>query len=138
MLRTILLVTSFMILVTSTAESQETVLSGQFNRLDRSHWAEGRVTVVESGDGVLSLRFADNFRAPNGPDLRVVLSSSSDPGSGEALQQILELDFLTQNSGPQIYEIPADLEVETVRSVVIYCRRFDVLFSVARLSPPRS
>ncbi len=39
-------------------------------------------------------------------------------------------------SGDQNYDIPADLELGDVRSIVIYCMPFHFVFSVAPLSAP--
>ena len=116
---------------------QDTVVSsGQFGRIDRSHWARGTATVYHTSAGDLVLQFADAFESARGPDLRVVLSSHANPRRGRDLGEFIELDRLKQASGAQSYAIPADVDVGAVRTVVIYCKRFDVIFSTARMAPP--
>ncbi|HYU20661.1 MAG TPA: DM13 domain-containing protein, partial [Chloroflexota bacterium] len=45
-----------------------------------------------------------------------------------------EIARLKGNVGDQNYELPADLDLSAVKSVVIYCRQFSVVFSTAELA----
>ena len=118
------------------AMSAAMVLSmGNFRDADSFHKGSGTATVYQLEDGSHVLRFED-FRVTNGPDLRVLLSKASDIANKGEFQQYeyVELDRLKGNVGNQNYVIPADLDVTEYGSVVIYCKPFHVLFSVAALT----
>ena len=118
------------------AMSSAMVLSmGNFRDADSFHKGSGTATVYQLDDGSHVLRFED-FRVTNGPDLRVLLSKAPDPGDKGEFQQYeyVELDRLKGNIGNQNYVIPTDLDVSQYGSVIIYCKPFHVLFSVAPLT----
>ncbi len=121
--------------MTETMESAQALLTGNFRDADSFHRGSGTATVYRLGNGAHVLRFED-FRVINGPDLRVMLSGAPDPkGRGEfRSHESVELAPLKGNIGNQNYEIPADLNPSDYRSVVIYCKPFQVLFSVAPLN----
>lgn len=108
--------------------------SGSFTRVDAIHRAEGAATIYKLADGKLVLRL-ENFKATNGPDLFVGLSGHPQPRSpGEAHDQgYVQLAALKGNEGNQNYELPSDLDLSKFKSVVIYCRAFNVVFSTAEL-----
>ena len=108
---------------------------GNFRDADSFHKGSGTATVYQLEDGSHVLRFED-FRVTNGPDLRVLLSKAPDIANKGEFQQYeyVELDRLKGNIGNQNYMIPADLDVSQYGSVVIYCKPFQVLFSVAPLT----
>ncbi len=121
------------------AEAQQTVATrysqGSFVRIDPLHWAQGSAVIYTLAEGKHLLRL-ENFRAANGPDLRVMLSASPAPRSPAALNEgglALDLGRLKGNVGDQNYEIPAGLDPGLYNSVVIYCRRFNIVFSTATL-----
>ena len=68
-------------------------------------------------------------------DLRVILTPVQNPGgAGEvAAPGHLELAKLKRNLGNQNYEIPGDVDITSFQSVVIFCKLFRVIFSVAPL-----
>lgn len=118
------------------AMSSAMVLSmGNFRDADSFHKGSGTATVYQLEDGSHVLRFED-FRVTNGPDLRVLLSKAADVSDKGEFQQYeyVELDRLKGNIGNQNYVIPADLDISAYGSVVIYCKPFHVLFSVAPLT----
>ncbi len=118
------------------AMSSAMVLSmGSFRDADSFHKGSGTATVYQLEDGSHVLRFED-FRVTNGPDLRVLLSKAADISDKGEFQQYeyVELDRLKGNIGNQNYVIPADLDISAYGSVVIYCKPFHVLFSVAPLT----
>jgi hypothetical protein len=101
---------------------------------DRFHRGSGNATVYRLAEGDLVLRFED-FQVTNGPDLRVLLTQHPDPTSHSDLETAgyVELGRLKGNIGSQNYPISSDIDVADQRSVVIYCRPFQVVFSVALL-----
>ena len=110
-------------------------LTGQFRDADSFHKGSGTATVYDLGsDGGQILRLED-FRVTNGPDLRVLLANAPDPESHSDLDDAgyVELGKLKGNVGSQNYEIPPNVSLADVQSVVIYCNPFRVVFSVATL-----
>lgn len=111
------------------------VKRGMFRDADGFHRGEGSATLYRLADGSHTLRFED-FRVTNGPDLRVLLVAHPDPqGRGDVRDSAnVELDRLKGNVGNQNYPLPPDVSPGDYESVVIYCRPFQVVFSVAPLS----
>lgn len=107
---------------------------GAFQDADRFHQGSGEATLFRGPDGSYLLRL-ENFKVTNGPDLHVILSPSPAPESRDDVHQpgYLDLGSLKGNVGNQNYEIPADVDVDALASVVIYCSPFHVVFSVAPL-----
>ena len=108
--------------------------SGQFRDQDRFHKGSGKATIYRLADGSRLLRLED-FNVTNGPDLRVILTRAQDPEqAGEVTGPgHLELSKLKGNMGNQNYQIPDDADVSSFNSVVIFCKPFKVIFSVATL-----
>ena len=109
--------------------------SGEFRDGDSFHKGSGDVALYKLAGGDHVLRF-ENLDVTNGPDLRVLLSPHADPMSKSELNDagFELLAKLKGNKGDQNYEIPADIDVESVNSVIIYCYPFKVIFSVAPLA----
>ncbi len=117
-----------------TEASNEPVLlsSGTFEDADDFHQGAGDAMIYELPDGSHLLRFED-FEVTNGPDLRVYLVAESNPTTDQVGSGV-ELAELKGNIGSQNYEIPADIDPADYQSVVIYCKPFSVIFTVATLS----
>lgn len=107
---------------------------GQFGVVDAIHRAEGTATIYRLPGGGLTLRLED-FRSTNGPDLFVYLSGHPAPRSSSQVHERpgLEVARLKGNVGNQNYDLPADLDLGAVKSVVIYCKQFTTVFSTAEL-----
>ena len=113
-------------------------LAGSFEDADAFHRGSGTATIYDLGaDGGSVLRLED-FRVTNGPDLRVLLANIPNPSDRSRLNAggYEELAQLKGNAGSQNYDIPDSVNLDEIRSVVIYCRPFQVVFSVATLTPP--
>ena len=110
------------------------VKTGTFRDADRFHRGSGSVTIYRLDDGSHVLRL-EEFEVTNGPDLRVILSPHADPQgrSDVTAAGYVELGKLKGNIGNQNYPIDAGVDVGAFNSVVIYCKPFHVLFSVAPL-----
>ena len=113
----------------------EAIKRGEFVGGDRFHQGRGSATIYRLADGAYVLRFED-FEVTNGPDLRVLVSPHPNPrGSGDVTAEgYVELGKLKGNIGPQNYLFPEGLTPDEFQSVVIYCKPFHVVFSVAALS----
>ena len=106
--------------------------SGEFVSQERE--TSGTATVISLPDGSRTLRL-EGFETTNGPDLHVWLSEKTAGGNwfkyggGRKAQ----LGKLKANRGNHNYAIPADVELDGLRSVVIWCKRFYVAFGSAPL-----
>lgn len=108
--------------------------AGPFADADLVHRGQGMATIYQLEDGSRVLRFSD-FRVTNGPDLRVVVSTHPNPESSDQVHQgFLDLGTLKGNVGNQNYQLPAQMDGDQFRSVIIYCRAFGVIFAVAPLN----
>ncbi len=112
----------------------ERVSSGQFRDADSFHKGSGSATIYRLTGGEGALRF-ENLSVTNGPDLHVLLSTHPDPADKRQLRDAgyITLGKLKGNRGSQNYEIPAETDLDSVGSVIIYCMPFHVIFSVAPL-----
>lgn len=95
---------------------------------DGLHNAEGAVKVIQLADGTYVLRL-ENFKATNGPDLYVYLSTD------KTASDIVTLGRLKGNMGNQNYEIPKGTDLTKYNTVLIWCRAFSVLFGSAHILP---
>lgn len=119
-----------------TSQSEPVKLkSGEFHDQDRFHKGSGKAGVYRLPDGSYLLRLED-FKVTNGPDLRVILTPGANPeGPGDVTAPgHVELAKLKGNIGNQNYVVPADADISSFQSVVIYCKPFRVIFSVAPLA----
>jgi hypothetical protein len=107
---------------------------GNFRNADRVHQGSGQVAIYQGPNGSHLLRLED-FQVTNGPDLHVLLSSHPNPESQDQINAsgYVDLGSLKGNIGNQNYPIPADVDVANQRSVIIYCKPFQVIFSIASL-----
>jgi hypothetical protein len=95
--------------------------------------ASGKATIYRLEDGKPLLRLED-FSTTNGPDLFVVLSNSANPDQDGLKNGVyLQLEALKGNLGNQNYELPADVDLSQYKSVVIWCRTFNIVFGYAAL-----
>ena len=98
--------------------------------------ASGSATIYRLTDQSHVLRL-EEFATTNGPDLFVVLSRNANPdadGIGDKGSYV-QLEALKGNKGSQNYTLPADLDPSGYKSVVIWCRTFNVVFGYAALAP---
>ncbi|MDA1129043.1 MAG: DM13 domain-containing protein [Chloroflexi bacterium] len=112
------------------------IKEGQFQDIDGFHKGSGTATIYRGPDGSLLLRLED-FQVTNGPDLHVVLSPWEGPDgtSGGKFMSPgwIDLGKLKGNIGNQNYTIHDDVDIGIHNSVTIWCKPFNVIFSVAPL-----
>ena len=120
---------------TPTAGSSATpaeLATGEFASID--HATSGVTRVLRLEDGMRIVRL-EGFATENGPDLFVYLSSNAADGAEEAFDDdIVNLGRLKGNQGDQNYDLPADVDLDRFRSVVIWCDRFNAAFGAAPLA----
>lgn len=98
-----------------------------------AHGTDGRAQILTVGTQRY-LRIED-LDTDNGPDLRVYLTSTAAEGDEDTFDDdFVELGALKGNVGNQNYELPADVDLSTYDTVVIWCDRFDVAFGAADLT----
>lgn len=98
--------------------------------------ASGSATIYRLTDQSHVLHL-EEFATTNGPDLFVVLSRNANPdadGIGDKGSYV-QLEALKGNKGSQNYTLPADLDPSGYKSVVIWCRTFNIVFGYATLAP---
>lgn len=104
-----------------------TVSSGEFRNGAPGHFGSGTASLGRDAAGNAVLVLAD-FSVTNGPDLHVILGDSED-GGGDGL----DLGPLKATDGTFSYEVSADADLESFRSVTIFCKSFPTIFAVATL-----
>lgn len=106
-------------------ETMKTIGVGTFDGL-AGHSGEGRAELLLV-NGKYFLRFEDDFRVTNGPDLYVGFGRSG------AYAKEAEIARLKGNVGSQNYEIPASIDINSYNEVWVWCRAFSVPFAKAEL-----
>jgi hypothetical protein len=99
---------------------------------DAEHATSGSVRVLELADGARFVR-VEGLATSDGPDLHVWLSdqpSGGDWGSYDDGRWVA-LGALKATHGHHNYAIPAGADIAGMRSVVIWCDRFNVAFGTA-------
>ena len=72
------------------------------------------------------------FQSGQGPDLFVLLHKQAEPKSYRR-SNYRSVGRLQKLSGKQWYEIPAGVNLDEAKSVVVWCRQFNVTFGFAKL-----
>ena len=90
----------------------------------KGHWS------VVQDNGRTLIRFSDDFKTKNGPDLKVFLSPQSvGEVTGETvLDGAVTLGVLKSNKGSQDYLLPKGVSLANFSSVLIHCEAFSVLW----------
>ena len=117
----------------SEARAETVVLAnGSFRDADARHKGSGDATLISEGGGhVIRLT---NFKVTPGPDLILVVSSHPDPRNKNQVQEgFLDLGKLQGAEGDYDYKLPAGADAGAIKSVIVYCRAFSVIFAVAPL-----
>lgn len=104
---------------------------GDFVSLD--HGTSGVARILELADGSRVVRL-EGLETDNGPDLYLYLTANPAGGDeGGFDDDHVNLGRLKGNRGDQNYVVPAGVELDRYRTVVIWCDRFDSAFGAADL-----
>ncbi|GAA5104529.1 DM13 domain-containing protein [Haloechinothrix salitolerans] len=107
--------------------------SGTF--VSQEHETSGKALVIERPDGSRVLRL-EGLASSDGPDLHVWLTDTTaglDEWGAYDDGRYVALGKLKATHGSHNYAIPADADINGLRSVVIWCDRFNVAFGSAAL-----
>jgi len=90
---------------------------------------KGAWEVVQRGDKTFIV-FGDDFRAANGPDLKIFLSPQtvSDVTGKTAVTGALNIGELKNTKGTQEYEVPAGVNLADYSSVLVHCEAYSILW----------
>ncbi|MEL7541983.1 MAG: DM13 domain-containing protein [Pseudomonadota bacterium] len=90
---------------------------------------KGAWEVVQRGDKTFIV-FAEDFRAANGPDLKIFLSPQtvSDVTGKTAINGAINIGELKATKGTQEYEVPAGVNLADFNSVLVHCEAYSVLW----------
>lgn len=108
------------------AQAADEVLHvGQFTGAS-DHVTSGGVSVVSTDDGIVVI-LSDDFFFDGAPDPHVAFGTGGtfDPASG--------LGLLESNTGGQVYEVPASMDISGYDEVYIWCVQYSVPLGVATL-----
>jgi len=111
---------------TMSTSSNKTLIGNFVGAGDGFHNAEGVAKIIQLADGTDILRL-ENFKATNGPDLYVYLSTD------KTNADIVNLGRLKGNIGNQNYLIPAGTDITKYNTTLIWCHAFSVIFGSAQL-----
>lgn len=114
-------------------ETASVLVTGNFIDIDPLHWGNGSATIYQLSEQQRVLRFQD-YSSARGGDVFVYLSRDPEPRTAvEMGVDFLDLGRLKGNIGNQNYILPANLDLSGYRSVVIFCRQFNTVITVANL-----
>ncbi len=126
----------------TTADEPQRVELAAGDFIDGEHGTSGRAVIYLRDDGSRYLRL-EGFETSNGPDVHVWITEQGSGGDCEGCSDswgiyddgdYIKLGSLKGNIGDQNYEIPDDADLGTMRSVVIWCDRFNVAFGTAPIA----
>ncbi|SFA83672.1 Electron transfer DM13 [Amycolatopsis marina] len=102
--------------------------------VSQEHTTSGKARVLELADGSQVLRL-EGFSTSDGPDLHVWLTDRRAGAEWDSYDdgRAVRLGELTATDGNQNYVIPGGTGLGGLRSVVIWCDRFNVAFGSAGL-----
>lgn len=103
--------------------------------ISQAHPTSGEAIISEDADGTRYLRF-EGLASDDGPDLFVWLTDQPAEAADDVYDdgKYVNLGKLKATSGNQNYEIPADVDIDSLTSVSIWCDRFNVSFGAAPLA----
>jgi hypothetical protein len=104
--------------------------SGTF--VSGAHATSGTATIYKLDDGTRVLRLT-NLNTSNGPAVHVILADHAITGNDVRDDKSVDLGDLKGNTGNQNYAIPANVNLDDVKAVALYCERFNVNFGAASL-----
>lgn len=120
---------------TSTTPPPQPVVLAEGAFVSQEHDTSGAARVLELPDGSRVLRL-ESFSTSDGPDVHVWLSDAPAGGDWHSYDdgRYVPLGEIKATDGNHNYVIPADADLTGLRSVVVWCDRFNVAFGSAPLA----
>lgn len=100
---------------------------------DQVHRGRGQAILGQMPGGASFLRF-EAFSVTNGPDLHVLLSRTGHPTTHDQVYDGIYVGKLKASEGAFHYELPEGTDLAAIKSVVVYCVPFRVIFTSAPLA----
>ena len=97
------------------------------------HEARGAVELVRADDGTVTVEIEDLWVAPGAPDVRLYLSPRAD---GHMAETAVDLGRVPDHETGLSRRVPAELDPDRIRSIIVFCTAFSVYFGTADLRPP--
>ena len=103
--------------------------AGERGWVEKKYDIKGTWEIVQQGDQTV-IRFGDNFKTKNGPDLKIFLTKQNiaDVTGKTATKDSVLLGVLKSPRGGQDYVLPAGIDVNDFQAVLIHCEQFSVLW----------
>ncbi len=125
--------------VVQNASAKAVVARGVFihpNPKDPVHWGKGNTSIYHQV-GQNEVFLAKNFQVGPGPAFHVFLSESANIKNNDDFKQAKNIDLggLKSFKGSQVYQVPQNVDMSKVKSVVVWCVRFSQLITSANLKP---
>jgi hypothetical protein len=119
----------------TTAAPPQPVVVAEGAFVSQEHDTSGAARVLKLPDGSRLLRL-ESFSTSDGPDVHVWLSDAPAGGDWHSYDdgRYLALGEIKATDGNHNYAIPAGVDLAGLRSVVIWCDRFNVAFGSAPLT----
>jgi hypothetical protein len=101
---------------------------------DRVHWGKGNTKIYKDGKQ-FEVFLEKNFQVGPGPAFHVYLSESSDIKSNADFKKSVNYDLgnLKSFKSSQVYQVPQNIDMKKIKSVVIWCQAFSQLITTADL-----
>ena len=96
---------------------------------------QGDWKIIEA-DGKHFIQLSDNFKAKEGPDVKIFLSplASSDITGKNAADGSAFVKLVTNFEGHSRIEIPANIDLSLYQSLVFHCEQYSKLWGTSSLS----
>ncbi len=109
----------------SQATAGEKMASGSFTGKS-NHVTSGGVSIVKSGGG-FQLVLEDSFKFDGAPDPKLAFGKNG-------YDKSTIFSKLKANSGKQVYDVPASIDLSRYNEVWVWCEKFSVPLGVAKLN----
>lgn len=115
------------------AQEVAVLSSSNFITVEQDHQTTGEVRVIRR-NGKRYLDFDSEFTTAQGPDVQIILYRDKQVPLNVSEEDYITLATLKSFNGSQRYEIPDNIDLDDLKSVGIWCRKFNVTFAYASLS----
>ncbi|EAZ88654.1 DM13 domain-containing protein [Crocosphaera chwakensis] len=115
------------------AQEVSVLSSSDFITVEQDHQTTGQVRVIRL-NGKRYLDFDSDFTTAQGPDVQIILYRGNKVPLNVSEENYITLAKLKSFNGSQRYEIPDNIDLDDLKSVGIWCRKFNVTFAYASLS----